>query len=452
MRRYLLVFVFLFFVAGASALTIRESDERPVVISQVSTPAVYHLEIDSEAAQSVELYSLIGVSMSPKGTFDLQPGNNSVEVRAYLPEGLRRRPGIVAFSYELKGSVSGITKGKLFAEIVDLEESLELETQHLLPGDSEGIVVLKNLKGAQFDDLTLSVSSLFFEGSSNLSLSPFGEATLRIPITNSEIKEVVAGPYVVKGIVTVNGKKFNLNGVIDYLEKEGISVSSETSGFLIRKTNITKLNEGNKVSIASIEETKDIFSRLFSAYSIEPQTTERKGIMVYYTWQKELKPNESFSVGITTNYTLPFVFLLLVLFSGFFARLYFRTAVVAEKQVSYVKTKGGEFALKVVLTIRAKKSVDQLVVRDQLPVSTSLYEQFGTKPDAIAGRSLQWKIHSLGKGESRVISYIFYSSLRVVGSYGLPPAHVSFVRNGKHEHVSSNSAFFMSETMKTSWS
>ena len=127
-----------------------------------------------------------------------------------------------------------------------------------------------------------------------------------------------------------------------------------------------------------------------------------------------------------------------------------RTELVLKKKVHFVKTKGGEFALKVVLTAKARKHVEDIQIVDKLPGMTKLYEKFGIKPDKIdhATRRIFWNINNLNEGEERVYSYIIYSKIKVVGKFELSPAMAMYERDGKTHEVLSNRAFFDSENLK----
>ena len=88
---------------------------------------------------------------------------------------------------------------------------------------------------------------------------------------------------------------------------------------------------------------------------------------------------------------------------------------------------------------------------DVLPNASILYEKFGNKPDRVdhATRRLFWSIKSIRAGEERVISYVIYNKLRVLGRYQLPSASAVYSYKGLKEHSVSNMAYFVSETVST---
>ncbi|MBX4212001.1 hypothetical protein KW787_00905 [Candidatus Pacearchaeota archaeon] len=437
-----------FFVSAD--ITVETKNVAPVIISDLNNPAVFNFTIFNHGeTQGVQLYSLLGVSMTPKGNFDIQPGENKIEVRAYLPPEMRKNPGFFTFTYELKGSDSGIYKGALNVEIVELKSTMAISADNFKPGDSQAIVRVKNLKNTYLENVNVKFSSALFSGEKTVSLKPGEETSFNVSVDLNSIKKLVAGPYVIKTEISVDDKKAKIEGVVNYLEREGISVNSHTTGFIVRETTVTKVNEGNKPTSAKIDMRKDIVSRLFTSYSIQPLVVQRSGLLVDYAWEKQLAPAEELAVTSTTNYTLPFVLIILVGISVVVARTYVRTALTVSKKVSFVKTKGGEFALKVTLHVHAGSPVEEIQVHDHLPGSAVLYEKFGSKPDSINGRTLGWTIHRLNRGEERTISYIIYSKLRIVGAYELPSAKATFKHNGQENTVFSNRAFFVSETARS---
>ena len=217
---------------------------------------------------------------------------------------------------------------------------------------------------------------------------------------------------------------------------------------MIRRSIITKTNVGNTPTTVEIEVKRDVFRRLFTGHSIAPLSSDRSGVSVNYVWEQALDPGESFSVISTTNYTFPFILLILIILIGFMVKSSGRTTVELTKRVSYVKTKNDDFALKVRIRVKANKGVDNVEVADRIPPTTRLYSGFGRKPDRIQEGSgkIEWDLGSLTSGEERVISYIIYSKIRVLGRFELSPAAALYEAGGRKESVVSNRTFFMMDT------
>ncbi len=431
----------------SAELEVKKIDKGSVVISELNNPAVFDFVINNKGEEeNAEIYSLITVSMVPKGKFVLAHGENTVEVKAYLDQTMKSRGGFFNFEYQIKGDDSGIFKDTMLLKIVSLKDVLEIEPRPLNPVNTEATVIVKNKENTNLENVKIELDSPFFSDSKEISLKPFEEVPIQIKI-NKDTKKIIAGPYIVSAKVNLQGEETKVEGLMDYLESSGISVDKSSKGAIIKDTTITKTNQGNTPATAAIEVDKDIISRLFTSYSLDPEKTERNGFIIKYTWTKDLSPAEVFTIDVKTNYTIPFIILVLIVIVGVMAKVYSQTAIVLTKRVSYVKTKGGQFALKVNLHVKAKKHVDNIQVIDRLPTMSKLYESFGKKPDRVdeATKRIFWNVDRLSAGEERVYTYIIYSELKVVGRFELPAATAVFEKEGKTQEAWSNKTYFAAE-------
>ena len=434
-------------MAMAANLEVKKVDKGSVVISEIKNPAVFDFVItNNENKDNFEIYSLVGVSFSPRGTFVLEPGENTIEVRAYMNEFLERNRGFINFEYQIRGQNSGIFKDTLTVKIVDLKDTFSIKGKNIKVDDAETVVALRNIQNTNLEDVNVEFKSVFFEHEEKVSFAPFEEKNITIKLNKDKMKGLAAGSYVVVAEVDVEGKKEKFESIIHYLEKEGVFTEEKKSGLIVRHHKITKTNEGNIPTNAEIKINRNIITRLFSSYSQEPHETVRNGILIENLWSKQISPGESFSIEATTNYTFPFVLAVLVVIIVAFTKIYSLTALSVNKRVSFVRTKGGEFALRVSISVKARKYVDNVQLIDMLPNMVKLYEKFGRKPDKIEGRRLTWDLGTLNAGEERVFSYIIYSTIKTVGRFELPSATVVFESDGRAEEVFSNRAYFVSDT------
>jgi hypothetical protein len=209
---------------------------------------------------------------------------------------------------------------------------------------------------------------------------------------------------------------------------------------------------GNVVETVQVNLERNIFSRLFTTFNIEPTFTERHGFTVEYMWKKErLNPADTYKIEAKTNYLLPFmiIFVTILVLLGF--KRFSETKLEIKKSVSHVRTKNGEFALKVTLTLKSKKDVESVTVIDKVPAIVKIYKKFGAvKPDKIdsESRRIHWNIGDLNVGEERTFSYIIYSKVGVVGKFSLPEALAVFEKENKIHEISSNQVFFMSDQIR----
>lgn len=436
-------------LALAANLEIEKIDRGSVVISELNNPAKFEFIIKNNGpSDNFEIYSLLGVSMSPKGTFELPTGTSKLQVDAYPSKSVRKNNAnrLYQFEYELRGQETGIFKDTLQIRIVELKNAISAKAEKLRVNDETANITIINVENTNLNDLKLRIKSAFFDEEKIISLAPYEKVSLEMPIDRDKIKKLIAGQYIVTVEVNLESASTKIETMISYLEKEDFSVKTTTSGFIIRKKTIEKTNEGNVANTARIDASQNILTRLFTTHSAEPVTAQKKGFFVNYAWEKELNPSESFSITLRTNYTLPLVLLLMVALIAFLVSLYSRTNLILSKEVAFVRTKGGEFALKVRVHVKARKHLRNIKITDRLPHSTKLYEKYGIKPDKTDeyGR-LFWNIDKLNAGEQRVFSYVVYSKLKIFGRFELPTATATYEEDNKMKTARSNKTFFVSE-------
>ncbi len=435
---------------SASLAILEKRDQGSVIIAELDNPALFDIVISNTGdTEDAEIYTLTGISMTPRGTFEIPSGSSLLSVQAFLPASARRVTGPYVFEYQIKGARSGIVRDTMAITIVDLKDTLSIEPASFKPSAETVRIVLKNRQNTHISDLKIRLASEFFAAEQTLSLKPYESTVVTIPLDQEKIKSLTAGKYIVKGDIILQDARATIEGALDYLEEKDLTILTQTSGFLVRQKIITRTNEGNIPITDSIDGSRDILTRLFTAYSREPITAERHALYVDYLWQKELQPGEAWTLMTTTNYTFPFLLLILIVASGYFAHRYSRTQVIAHKKVTHVQTKTGQFAVKVQIAVRARTDVKNVQVIDRLPGMTKLYDKFGSKPHKLdpMTRRIFWNIEHLRAGEERVISYIIYSTVSIVGRLELPPALIVFEHAGSLHEVPSNRAFFLAETV-----
>lgn len=451
MKKIIIAFFVFFLISSAHAidLDVEKTEINPTVIAELNEPATFTFEIRNNGpADYFEIYTLLGVSMTPKGTFYLNSGERQlIEVGVYPSKNIRETyKGPFAFEYQIKGTDEGIFKDKLRIKIVELEDVFEIHEVKLTDREQASIII-ENKEDISLENVEISLSSNFFETTQVLSFMPYEEKTINIELSDN-IQGLVAGQYVLEAEIKYKEIKSTTESLIDYLENGGISVDRESSGFIIKTTTVTKSNEGNIPLEAEIIEKSNVLSRLFITYSEKPTSSVRSGPVIEYTWESELKPGESLSIEYTTNYTIPFILLILIIAITLGVKIYTQTNLVIRKRVSFVRTKGGELALKVTLRVRAKKHLDNVEIIDRLPMMTKIYEKFGIRPDKIEEktRRMFWNLKTLNAGEERVFTYIIYSKINIVGKFELPSALAIYEMNGKTFRANSNKTYFVSET------
>jgi hypothetical protein len=307
---------------------------------------------------------------------------------------------------------------------------------------------IKNIANFNFNSIDATFKSPFFDFERTFSLAPLQKQSFEVILNKEQFRDLMAGFYTMNAEVNINGKKANVQGTIKFSEKDIVTTTQNQYGVIIFTQTITKSNDGNVISPMQTVLKKNIISRLFTTFSPEPDIVERKGLVVYYTWEKELKPGEELAIVIRTNWLLPLLAVLLVIAIVLLTKQFSKTNLVLKKRVNFVRAKGGEFALKVSIIITARKFVERVNVIDRLPPITKLHERFGgemPKKVDTRNRKIEWYFEKMQEGESRVISYIIYSKVGVLGKFALPTTTAIYEKDGEVHEAESNQAFFVAE-------
>jgi len=443
--------LFLLSVLVSAQLDIQKEDKGSVVIANSRNPANFEFTITNMGpTDNFEIYTLIGITMTPRGTFNLEAGvPTKVQVQAYPSADIRKKfRGIYIFDYEIKGSINGITKDKLAIKIVDLSDVVQIAARSIRPSDDFATITVRNAENTQLTNLNLELESQFFTAEKTISLAPYEEVNITVPLEKQKMQRLIAGQYDVKADISLDDAQSSFTTNVNYLEQSGVAVTTKNEGIIIAKKTVEKKNEGNVIASAEIQSTKNILTRLFTVTTPKADVVEKHGLLVTYVWRKDLNPGESLNVEVTTNYTVPFILVIVVILIIAGAKLYAWTPVVVTKRASIVRTRGGETAIRIRLTVKAHSHVDSVQVLDRIPSMMKIYDKAGTRPDKIdeSTRRIGWNIPRLNSGEERVYTYIVYSSLKTVGRLELGPATVIYEKNGKtHEHFS-NRTFVASES------
>ncbi|MBM3234634.1 hypothetical protein FJZ19_06095, partial [Candidatus Pacearchaeota archaeon] len=419
------VLLVLSIVSVSAALEIEKKPVNDVVILEFSDPAIFTLTLrNTGSTESFEIYSLVGVEILPKEPFTIPSGETkTIDIMVNPLDKTKKRS--FTFVYKIKGKNSGIQEDTLSVDLVGLKDALEIGVYDIHPESEQATLYIKNKVNFNFPEIKASFNSAFFNTEKTFSLSPLEKKEFVVPIDKEKIKTLVAGKYILSGNVEIKGVEENIEGDINFIEKSGIKTTESISGIIFREKIIEKENIGNLPSIAEAKTTKDIISRLFTSFNVYPDKSERKNIFVYYSWVKELRPGDKLQITIKTNYLYPLIILIVIVLGAYLIYRYNISNLSLKKRVTFVKTKGGEFALKVTISASARKFVEKISIIDRIPAMTKIYERFGAyPPDNIdeKNRRLEWNIEGLQPGEERVFSYIIYSKIGVVGKFELPIA------------------------------
>ena len=455
MKRGFLLTVLLFLIILPNICAVNfEIEQRTndvAMIKGVDMPAIFDLKIKNlEQGDDFIFYSFFGSDTLPKGTVSIMGGETKeVQVGIYPREDLKQE-GVIKFDIFIKGE-NGEMSYPLMLTVMPLESAFEIGAEEFKPDSNNVSVYIKNLVNFNFNNINADVKSSFFNFEKTFSLGAYQKKSFEISLNKEEFRDLMAGIYNVDAEITAGKEKTNVQGVMKFSEKDIVTSSQDEYGIIIHTRKILKVNEGNVISASSTVLKKNILSRLFTTFSPEPNIVERKGVSVYYTWAKELKPGERLEIVVKTNWLLPLLAGLLIITIVIITKQFSKTSLSLKKKVNFVKTKGGEFALKVSVIINAKKYIEKVHVIDRLPPLVKLHEKFGgelpKKVDEKGGR-LEWDFARLQAGESRVVSYIIYSKVGILGKFALPTTKAVYEKDGEVHETESNNAFFIADQIR----
>jgi hypothetical protein len=424
------------------------------VILDLEEPAVFNLTIRNLGENDTfEIYSLVGVDITPGGPFEIKSSETrTIQVEIMPQKSLRfKRELPFPFDYKIRNSKNEIQEESLSIRIVDLQGSFSINADNVNRNSESVNVNIKNELMFNFEKLDIKLDSAFFESQETIALGPLETSILIVPIDKEKLSKLSAGRYLMNTQITARDKKADFETQILFLEQAGVEPSETTEGFFIRRKEFTRKNVGNVKKNVEISNEQNLFSFLFSSVNIKPSLRDITGFSVVSNWEKELIPNEEYKVVISTNWYYPILIIILVIVIIFIVRRTVDTDLQLRKHVGFVKTRGGQFALKITLRIRSKKFLERIRIFDKLPALVKLYDKFGAvSPDHIdvQNRRLEWNIESLNKGEERIFTYIIYSKIGIVGRFELPSASATYEKDGKVKDTSSNRSFFINEPKK----
>ncbi len=457
MEKRVLVMLILFsmiILPSVSALTLNVQQETQDVamIRGLDMPAIFDLNVTNMGpSDNLMFYNFFGSSMFPKGTVQIGGGETKdIQIGIY-PRDDMTQTGRVTFDVYVKGQNGDQATYPLTVNVITLDQAFEVGAEEFKPDSNNVSVYIKNLANFNFDNINVAFKSPFFNFERTISLDPYEKKSFEITLNKEQFRDLMAGYYTLNAEITANNKNTNVQGVMEFSEKDIVTSSQDEYGFIINTKKITKVNEGNVISSSTTVLKKNILSRLFTTFSPEPDLVQREGLVVYYTWERQLKPGDQLQIVVTTNWLLPLLAVLLVIAIVILTKQFSKTSLSLKKKVSFVRAKGGEFALKVSIVVNARKFVEKVNIIDRLPPLVKLHEKFGGEmPRKVdeANKRIEWHFDKLQEGETRILSYIIYSKVGVLGKFALPTTTAIFEKDGEVHEAESNHAFFIAEQIK----
>ncbi len=450
MKKSICIVMFALLVLSfSSAINIEKQPVNNLIIPQYDRPAEFTLTITNATAGRYNIYTLTDVTIFPMEYFNIVSGENTIPIEIFPLQSLNAR-GTYTFVYYLRDSSGVNYEDKITTRIVDLNDVIEIYSESNYPGE-EMFFYIKNKESAEIKDLTVHFKSIFFEFTENFNLDSKEIKRFNVSVDSEKLKNIPAGAYLLEAVFETDSGDVNIQGKITLGEQKGIDTQQESKGFFIKTDSVTKSNSGNTIETVKITLSRGLIASAFTFFSETPLESNREGLQNIYSWSKQLGPGEVFVVSARTNYLIPFLILFITVLTIVLFRRYNVATIDVKKSVSHVKTKGGEFALRVRLHLKVRKNVENISIIEKIPALVKVHENFGTlKPSSIntQERRIQWNLGDLQAGEERMLSYIVYSKVGVVGKFSLPGATVVFEENGNISETFSNQVYFLSEQVK----
>ncbi|MCX6749670.1 MAG: hypothetical protein NTW17_02925 [Candidatus Pacearchaeota archaeon] len=429
-------------------IDVQKNSQNEVLITDLNKPVVFDLSIkNNQMSDNFEFYNLAGFSIFPtNATIGFK---ETKEVQLELtPIGKISQKGYYTIPLFIRSRDTSEIQESLTFKITELKEAFEVGSGDVDPKSQSIAIYIKNNENFDFGATHVKFASAFFSVEKDFIIGPKETKQVSVQLNKEDFKSLMAGFYTLTADITTSGKEANVEGVIRFVEKDILTTTKKDYGFLINTQIITKTNEGNLVATSDTVIKKNIISRLFTGFSPSPDIVERDGLTVYYSWTREINPGEALVIEVKTNWLFPFLLILLIVAIVIFVRKYTGRNLILKKRVSFVRAKGGEFALRISVVVKAKQFIERVNVVDRLPLMATLHEKFAgdypSKVDA-KNRRIEWNFDKMEAGEIRLASYIIYSKIGVVGKFALPTATAIFEKDEKIHEVESNRAFFVSE-------
>jgi len=420
-----------------------------VLIADLENPAaIFGINITNKGPSGTfEFYNLAGFSMSPT-KITINSGETKDVQLNMSPIGKISQRGYFTVPYFIRAADTSEIEESFTFKIIELREAFEVGSGDVDPESKSIEIFIKNLEGVDFGDVNVKFSSAFFNIEQNFAIGPMETERIPVQLNQEDFRSLLAGFYTLEADVAALGKETTIEGVIKFVEKDILTTTKKDYGFLINTQIIEKTNGGNTVATSETVIKKNLISRLFTSFSPAPDIVERDGFSVYYSWTRDINPGETLEIEVKTNWLFPLLLIFFVVAIVALVRKYTGTSLVLRKRVAFVRAKGGEFALKVSVSAHAKQRCERVNLVDRLPQMVSLHGSYGgEQPTRIdeKNRRLEWNFEKMEAGEVKIISYIIYSKIGVVGKFALPTATAVFESHDQIKEVQSNMAFFIAE-------
>jgi hypothetical protein len=437
----------------AEGIQVEKQNSNQVMVMGINQPATFELKItNNNQSDNFEFYNLLGFNMEPKEIGYIQKeGSKEIELNIYPRDDLTIK-GFYTLPYFIKGvTTNTLSNQEIELKIIELKEAFEIGVEEFDMNSNEVVIYIKNKEKFNFQDIEAEFNSPFFNTKEYFSLNDLEKETFKISLDQESFSRLRAGFYTMTAEIQIEDQKAEIETTIEFKENQNLKTETKDNGILINSKKINKINQGNTIETVQITVNKNIFSRLFTSLSPEPDIVERNDLIITYIWEKQVKPGETFSVTVKTNWFFPLILIILIGVIIYLVKFYTNREVVIKKKISFVHSQKAEFALKVSILVKANSYVEKVNIIDRLPLMVKLYSKFGGQEPfrkSEEKRRIEWSFEKLEPGEVRLLSYVIYSKVGVVGKFALPKATAIYEDQGELKEAQSNQTYFMAEQVR----
>ena len=310
MKKLLLLILTLFLLDQTLAIQIQPEYPTNIIVRDFENSIPLTLKITNATPGTYNLYTLADISITPSQTFQI---NSDPFEKTFIikPNKNLKLQGNYAFTYTLNHRGIQKHEQKILLRLLNLEDVIEISSESINPETSQLSFYIQNKEPVYLKNITATFSSILFNITTTFDLKPNEKYIIPVQVEPSKLAKTSAGVYIIDSQFQTNKGKKSIEGTLYLGEKKGITSIEDKSGLLIKTETITKVNSGNVVENIQIRMKRNIFSRLFTSFNIEPAQITRTGTSIEYLWTKsKLNPAESYTVKAKTNYILPFLIIL----------------------------------------------------------------------------------------------------------------------------------------------
>ena len=349
-KSILFLIVSLLFLSTVSALEISPEYDTTTIVRDLENSIKLTLDITGASEGIYNLYTLADISIQPSEMFTVTESPFRKEFTITPTSNIDDIEGYYSFTYTLNYRGFEKVNQKMLINLVNLKDTIEISSDSIDLSSGEISFYVQNKESVTLENLSAKFSSILFETEEIFDLGPNEKLEIFVDIDENKLKKIKAGVYIIESIFQTKDGTTKIDGNLYLGEKKGITSTQDKSGLLIRTETITKVNSGNVLESVQIQLKRNIFSRLFTSFNIEPALIERKGLIIEYAWTKErLNPAETYIIQAKTNYILPFLIIIVTALALLGFKRFSDTKIEVKKSVSHVKTKNNQFALKIQL-------------------------------------------------------------------------------------------------------